>query len=81
MEDSNDNFINIRISLNTKKKEVISLSKNALNHGVKGIKLSAVGSSINKLVNIVEFLKILIHKAKPRVIIIRPFYRTCSLPC
>ena len=61
MEDSDNNFIDIRIHLNSDKNEVISFCKNILtkNNG-KGLKLSAVGSSIGKLVTIVESLKILI---------------------
>ena len=61
MEDSDNNFEDIRISLNSKKNEVISLCKNILtNNNGKGLKLSAVGGSIGKLVDIVESLKILI---------------------
>ena len=60
MEDSDNNFKEIRIGLNSKKNEVISLCKNILtDKNYKGLKLNTIDGSIGKLVDIVETLKIL----------------------
>ena len=61
MEYSDNNLEVIRIGFDSKKKEVISYCKNILtSNNCKGLKFSAVGDSIGKLVDIVELLKILI---------------------